>query len=166
MNLTPALATVLHPIRARRERAMVERIVATVVRADRERKAGRTVALVLAAFLLAGCGAASSDAKPAAGKAPSYTDLRDLASALGCSGSYAHDPGNEVMYASDSATCSLASGEVSLRLFNNDDARDNYVKIGMANGGAYVVGHGWAVECQNRAEQDEAAKGTGGTRKG
>lgn len=110
-------------------------------------------------LVLMGCEA------PLSGGGESYDSIGAVAAAAECTEVEPED--EPMMFASETATCTLEGGDtVTINMFNNDEARDNYVKVGTANGAAYVLGGGWAIECENHNLQSVVADSTGGDTKG
>jgi hypothetical protein len=114
----------------------------------------RTFLTALALVTLTACGGSGDD--------KDYDSLKDVGQAAGC------DPYTDVaepmMYATETAECTLPSGDVTLNWFNDNQARDQYVDLGTNNGAVYAIGDNWAAECQTEKQQAEVAEATGGTK--
>jgi hypothetical protein len=118
----------------------------------------RTLPLALAALVLTACGSSG-------GGSTGYADIDAVAQAAKCD-SFSTDD-DPMMFAAKSGSCTLPSGDdVYVSWFNNNEARDKYLDVGISNGAVYVYGDKWLIECQDADAQAEAAKSTKGDKKG
>ena len=119
---------------------------------------------ILAALLLTTLTACGSSA-PAADPEVTFKSMDDAALTLGCTKYAKSDP---MLFASETASCTGrgAIGDVTINFFNNDKARDQYVKAGTSAGAVYVEGKAWVVECTTRTQQKAVVDSTGGVTKG
>ena len=110
----------------------------------------RLGAAILSSALLAatitGCGSTSSDD----GSEPSFASSKELAAAVGCK-DYEEDGGQDL--ASSGGGCDTAdAGFVAINMFDNNDTREQFMDIGIPNGGHYVYGDKWLIECTTEGD--------------
>lgn len=130
----------------------------------------RAALLLAVAALLAACGDdAGGDATTPLTRDPDETtttvrqvervDVVGLMASAGCDGEVI----GTQLYTFATARCSMPGGEVTLGVFNTNEARDLWVDSARAFGGTFAVGEGWAAMCENAADAEAFADAIGGT---
>ncbi len=114
--------------------------------------ATRILATVAAGLLLTGCG--GGDTKP--GAVAHYSSVEQLAADLGCA-DLKNDGGQDG--ATVGGSCTDKDGdEIGFSLFETNVTRDSVITLGVPNGGHYVYGDRFLVDCTSSAEMNRVAK--------
>jgi hypothetical protein len=116
------------------------------------------LSVAFAAATLVGCGGSTSSDD---GSAPSFASSKELAAAVGCK-DYKEDGGQAL--ASSGGGCDTAdAGFVAINMFDDNDTRDRFMEIGIPNGGHYVYGDKWLIECTTEGDMMTIAAGIHGS---
>jgi hypothetical protein len=106
-----------------------------------------TLSTALLAATLAGCGGGSGSSSDSN---PSFASSKELAAAVGCK-DYKEDGGQAL--ASSGGGCDTAdAGFVGINMFDDNHTRDRFMDIGIPNGGHYVYGDKWLIECTTEGD--------------
>lgn len=107
-----------------------------------------TLSTALLAATLAGCGGGSGSSS--SDSSPSFASSEELAAAVGCK-DYEEDGGQAL--ASSGGGCDTAdAGFVGINMFDDNHTRDRFMDIGIPNGGHYVYGDKWLIECTTEGD--------------
>ena len=120
-----------------------------------------TTLLVVAVLALAGCSSAGSPTTTAAAPTapPSASDVATKASCTG----WAATTGQLEMYVKESGTCTVGAAQINVDTFNDQAARDNYLKIAKSFGGSFGQGALWVIHGDDAAAVSKAVSAAGGS---
>jgi hypothetical protein len=114
---------------------------------------------VLMMLAMTACSSNGSSANGASGSGGKPMTATELASKVGCSG---YSNSSTEMYVKEGGDCTLNGQTISIDTFNDNTARDNYVKVARSFGGVYGQGDGWVIHGDDSGVVGDAVKAAGG----
>jgi hypothetical protein len=114
----------------------------------------RRTAVIVAIVAVTACGGGKPPAPASALTAQSIADK------TGCTG-YSTDTSFE-LYVQEGGECTVGDQTISVVVFADNTARDNYVMIAKSFGGQYGQGDRWVIHGDDRATVSTAVSAAGG----
>lgn len=123
----------------------------------------RAITITLSAILMlaiSACSSGGSSPKDGSRDGGKPVTATGLASKIGCSG---YSNSSNEMYVKEGGDCTLNGQTISIDTFNDNTARDNYVKVAKSFGGVYGQGDRWVVHGDDAGVVGDAVKALGGS---
>ena len=118
----------------------------------------------MALVTLAACGGGSDTASPRPSDRPTVAGIVDRLekAEITCINLELVPAGERELGAREQGECEMLRGNLAIRTYNTNTARDSAVKIGQEFGGIYVVGDRWVVGVDDDATATRVREALGG----